>query len=75
MLRKAEKLSICRYLGDGNAEAVEGRTNADDIELETSLQQLALNLRGDTIETNMAVGIHSGRSHCLGFICLRRRTE
>jgi len=29
-------------------------TDADDIELKTSLQQLLLNLLGDTIETNMA---------------------
>ena len=29
-------------------------TNTDDIELETTLQQLLLDLLGDTVETNMA---------------------
>ena len=31
-------------------------TNADDVELETALQELALNLGGDAVETDMAVG-------------------
>jgi len=33
-------------------------TNADDIELETALQQLALNLRCDAVETNVASWVH-----------------
>ena len=33
-------------------------TDADDVELEPALQELALNLRCDAIETNMASGIH-----------------
>ena len=36
------------------------RTNADDIELETALQELALNLRRDAVETDMAVGVDGG---------------
>jgi hypothetical protein len=32
-------------------------TNADDIELEATLQQLPLNLRSDTIKTDVALGI------------------
>ena len=36
------------------------RTDTDDIELETTLQELALNLRRDAVETNMAVGVDSG---------------
>ena len=30
-------------------------TNADDVELEATLQELALNLRGDAVETDMAL--------------------
>ncbi len=33
-------------------------TNADDVELETTLQQLALDLGCDTVETNMAARVH-----------------
>ena len=45
---------------DNNLDSGEGRggpwqhTNAHHIELETSFQQLPLNLRSDTVETNMA---------------------
>lgn len=38
-------------------------TNADDVELEAALQELALNLAGDTIETDMAVGVNGGRGN------------
>ena len=38
-------------------------TNTNDIELETSLDELALDLRGDTIETNMAVGVDGSSWH------------
>lgn len=31
-------------------------TNADDVELKATLQQLLLDLRGDAVETNMASG-------------------
>jgi hypothetical protein len=33
-------------------------TNTDNIELETALQELLLNLRCDAVETDMASGIH-----------------
>jgi len=33
-------------------------TNADDVELEAALQELALNLRCDAIETDMALWEH-----------------
>ena len=33
-------------------------TNADNIELETALQELLLNLRCDAVETNVAPWIH-----------------
>lgn len=56
------------------------RTDADNIELETALQQLLLNLRGDAVETNMALGedrlrgtvavLLHGR-HCCGIARLR----
>lgn len=32
------------------------RTDADDIELEAALEELALDLGGDAVETNVAVG-------------------
>lgn len=37
-------------------------TNANNVELESALQQLALNLRRDAVETNMAARGDSGRS-------------
>lgn len=37
------------------------RTNADDIELETTLQELLLNLRSDAVETDMALGKDGSR--------------
>ncbi len=36
------------------------RTDADDVELEATLEQLALNLRRDAVETDMAVGVDGG---------------
>jgi hypothetical protein len=33
-------------------------TNADNVELETALQQFTLNLVGDAVEANMALGYH-----------------
>ena len=33
-------------------------TNTDNIELETALQELALNLRCDAVKTNMASRVH-----------------
>lgn len=35
-------------------------TDTHDIELETTLQELPLDLRGDAVETNMAVGENGG---------------
>ena len=43
-------------------------TNADDVELETTLQELALNLRGDAVETDMALGEDAARGHG-GHLC------
>lgn len=49
--------------------AVSGRrgtrelTNADDVELETALKQLALNLGCDAVETDMALGVDGGSGH------------
>jgi hypothetical protein len=42
------------------------RTNTHDIELEATLQQLSLNLRGDTIKTDMTVRENSGLSRSWG---------
>lgn len=42
-------------------------TDADDIELEASLQELALNLGGDAVETDVTVGEHRGAGHGFGF--------
>jgi hypothetical protein len=36
-------------------------TNTHDVELESALQQLALDLGGDAVETDMAVGEDGGR--------------
>lgn len=42
----------------------EGRlTDADDVELETALQELALDLAGDAVETNVALGVDGRRRH------------
>ncbi len=45
------------------------RTNADDVELEAALEQLALDLGCDAVETDMALGVDGGsghRRHCCG---------
>ena len=39
-------------------------TNAYHVELEATLQELALNLRGDAVETNMALGENDCLGHC-----------
>lgn len=47
-------------------------TNADNVELETALQQLLLNLRCDAVKTDMASWVHrrlSGVSICHGCHC------
>ena len=44
-------------------------TDADDIELETTLQELALDLRGNTVETNVALGVNRGSGHRRHFFC------
>lgn len=41
-------------------------TNTHDIELEATLQQLPLNLRGDAVKTDMAMRENSGLSRSLG---------
>lgn len=38
-------------------------TNADDVELETTLEELALDLAGDAVETNVALGVDGRRRH------------
>ena len=48
---------------------MEERTNADDVELEATLEQLALDLGCDAVETDMALGVDGGsghRRHCCG---------
>lgn len=47
-------------------------TNADDVELEASLEQLALNLGGDAVETDMAIGVDglSGHGVVVMVVCL-----
>ena len=45
-------------------------TDANDIELEASLQQLLLNLLGDAVETNVASGKDSiALRHCHSHLC------
>ena len=45
----------------GRKKKVRGtHTDTHDIELETTLQELALDLRGDAVETDMAVGEDGG---------------
>ena len=39
----------------------DGHTNADDIELKAALEQLLLNLGGDAVETDVALGEDRGR--------------
>lgn len=38
-------------------------TNTDDVELETTLEELALDLAGDAVETNVALGVDGRRRH------------
>lgn len=38
-------------------------TDTDDIELETALEELALDLGGDAVETDVALGVDGGRRH------------
>ena len=38
-------------------------TNADDVELEATLDELALDLRGDAVETDVALGVDGGSRH------------
>ena len=57
----------------GRAERNRLLTDANDVELKATLQELSLNLRGDAVETDMGLGIdgarlsrgrRSGCSHC-----------
>jgi hypothetical protein len=55
-----------RWSGQGGRRRL---TNADDVELETTLQELALNLRRDAVETDMGLGVDAARGsrgHCDG---------
>lgn len=38
-------------------------TDADDVELEATLQELALDLAGDAVETDMALGVDACSRH------------
>lgn len=60
----------CRVRGGRVSSIQRARqlTNADDVELETTLQQLLLNLRSDAVETDVALGEDGGRGssgHCV----------
>lgn len=48
------------------ARSIAKRTDTNNIELETALEKLSLDLRGDTVETDMATGEHvcSLRHNC-----------
>lgn len=48
------------------------RTDANDIELETALQELLLNLRGDAVETDVALWVHGWSGVVNGSHCWRR---
>lgn len=53
-------------------------TNANDVELETTLQELALNLLGDAVETDMTLGVDGRRGsgrHCRGWFLKMNRIE
>jgi hypothetical protein len=63
-MRKVEALSR----GPMNKPSKRRLTDADDIELKSSLQQLALNLGGDAIKTNIAVRVNSRSSHCFRLV-------
>ena len=57
---------------DSDGEIRTPRTNTDDVELKSTLQQLLLNLVGDAVKTDIALGVDAGlgrrvhhrRSHC-----------
>lgn len=53
-------------------------TNTNDVELETTLQELALDLAGDAVETNMALGVDGRRGsgrHCRWWFEKKNRIE
>ena len=43
-------------------------TDNDNVELETALQELALDLGSDAVETDMALGEDGGRGHGRHFV-------
>lgn len=45
-----------RRYGDNRLRIHSSRTNTDDIELKAALQQLLLNLGGDAVEADVALG-------------------
>lgn len=60
-----------KSVADSTADSSRGRfaslTNTDDVELESALQELALDLGGDAVETDMALGVDGGSRygrHC-----------
>lgn len=50
------------FPGGHRVQSSAARTNANDVELESTLQELPLNLRGDAVETDMALREDSGLS-------------
>lgn len=50
---------VVETLGAIRFETVSILTNTDNVELETTLQELLLNLRGDAVETDMTLGVNS----------------
>lgn len=56
---------VCQYTASN--KSADRRTNADDIELETTLQKLLLNLLCDAVESNVTSGEHGvPLRHCCG---------
>jgi hypothetical protein len=57
------RLTCCKVSAKGfcDSDLVEILTNADNVELEAALQEFALNLSGNAVETHMALGNHGVR--------------
>jgi hypothetical protein len=52
----------CISYGSVPLDPAQVRTDADDIELEASLQEFAFNLSGDAVEADVALGNHGVRA-------------
>lgn len=65
-VRSSRLANVCRDAVQGDprgGRSVCKLTNADDVELETTLQELALDLRRDAVETNVALGVDGAGGH------------